>query len=141
MTSLSFIRTITELQVSLLTKKKLIYCKNTRIASKICSFLLQHGLIHKYIITSNSKYELWLKSYQNIKLIKSLSIMSKPSSKKYYSVYKIKTLLWKNKNYIYLISVPHQIKNSFTNNNSWITQQQAVNSNVGGEVLLKIELA
>ena len=139
MTSLSFIRTITELQISLLTKKNLIYCKNTKISSKICSFLLQQGLIHKYIITANSKYELWLKSSQNVKLIKSFSLVSKPSSKKYYSLYKIKTLLWKNKNYIYLISAPHILQINFSNN-CWITQQQAVNLNVGGEVLLKIEL-
>jgi ribosomal protein S8 len=58
MTSLSFIRTITELQISLLTNKNLIYCKNTKISSKVCSFLLQQGLIHKYTITTNSKYEL-----------------------------------------------------------------------------------
>lgn len=141
MTSLSLIRTITELQVSLLTKKNLIYCKNTKISSKICSFLLQQGLIHKYIVISNSKYELWLKSAQNIKLIKSFSLVSKPSSKKYYSVYKIKTLLWKNKNYIYLISAPHAYLSYSFNNNSWITQQQAVNLNAGGEILLKIELA
>jgi ribosomal protein S8 len=140
MTSLSFIRTVNELQVSLLTKKNLIYCKNTRISSKICSFLLQQGLIHKYIITSNSQYELWLKSSNNVKLIKSLYLMSKPSSKKYYSFYKIKTLLWKNKNYIYIISAPHINSYNIFNNN-WITQQQAVNLNVGGEILLKIELA
>jgi ribosomal protein S8 len=93
MTSLSFIRTITELQVSLLTKKNIIYCKNTRISSKICSFLLKHGLIHKYIISSNKKYELWLKTFKNIKLINALHLISKPSMKKYYSLYKIKTLL------------------------------------------------
>lgn len=139
MTSLSFIRTITELQVSLLTKKNIIYCRNTRISSKLCSFLLNQGLIHKYIAISNSKYELWLKSSQNLKLIKSLHLISKPSVKKYYSLYKIKTLLWKNKNYIYLISAPHTQCSQLLNN--WITQQQAVNLNVGGEILLKIELA
>lgn len=138
MTSLSFTRTITELQVSLLTKKNFIYCKNTRVSSKICSFLLKQGLIHKYIIVSNLKYELWLKSFQNIKLIKSLSLVSKPSIKKYYSLYKIKTLLWKNKNYIYIISAPHIYP--FLANN-WITPQQAVYWKVGGEILLKIELA
>lgn len=143
MTSLSFIRTINELQVSLLTKKNLIYCKNTKISSKICSFLLQQGLIHKYIITSNFKYELWLKSSQNIKLIKSLSLVSKPSAKKYYSVYKIKTLLWKHKNYIYLISTSqsHVFQIGLFRSNFWISQQQAVNWNTGGEILLKIELA
>ena len=138
MTSLSFIRTITELQVSLLTHKNIIYCKNTRVSSKVCSFLLKQGLIHKYILTSNIKYELWLKSFQNIKLIKSLHLVSKPSIKKYYSLYKIKTLLWKNKNYIYLISAPH-IQSLLLD--TWITQQHAVNLKVGGEILLKIELA
>ena len=138
MTSLSFIRTITELQVSLLTHKNIIYCKNTRVSSKVCSFLLKQGLIHKYIVASNIKYELWLKSFQNIKLIKSLHLVSKPSIKKYYSLYKIKTLLWKNKNYIYLISAPH-IQSLLLD--TWITQQHAVNLKVGGEILLKIELA
>ena len=138
MTSLSFIRTITELQVSLLTHKNIIYCKNTRVSSKVCSFLLKQGLIHKYILTSNIKYELWLKSFQNSKLIKSLHLVSKPSIKKYYSLYKIKTLLWKNKNYIYLISAPH---NQSLLLDTWITQQHAVNLKVGGEILLKIELA
>jgi len=139
MTSLSFARCVTELQVSLLTKKNLIYCKNNRISSKLCSFLLSNGLIHKYVITSDGKYELWLKSFQNIKLLKALRLISKPSAKQYYSLYKIKTLLWKNKNYIYLISAPHtQQSQSFSN---WLTQQQAINFKVGGEVLLKIELA
>jgi ribosomal protein S8 len=138
MTSLSFVRTITELQVSLLTKKNFIYCKNTRISSKFCSFLLKQGLIHRYIIISNTHYELWLKSFQTVKLIKSLHLISKPSIKKYYSIYKIKTLLWKNKNYIYLISAPHIVQ--ISTSDTWITQLQAVNLNVGGEILLKIEL-
>jgi ribosomal protein S8 len=138
MTSLSFIRTVTELQVSLLKRKNIIYCKNTKISSKLCSFLLKQGLIHKYIAMPTSKYQLWLKSLQNVTLIKSLHLISKPSNKKYYSLYKIKTLLWKNKNYIYLISAPH-IQYSYTSDN-WINQQQAVNLHVGGEILLKIEV-
>lgn len=64
--------------------------------------------------------------------------MSKPGWKKYYSLYKIKTLAWRNRNYIYIISTPVSAKKDISP--GFVHQQQAVDLQTGGEVLLKIEL-
>lgn len=139
MSSVAFVRTITELQVSLLKKRKSIFCKNNKISSKICYFLFAHGLIHKYTVTKDNKYELWLKYLRNIILIKQFSLVSKPGWEKIYSLYKIKTLLWKHKNYLYLISASSRVQ---TQNrlSIFITAKEAVALNTGGEILLKIAL-
>lgn len=78
MSSLAFVRTITELQVSLLKKKNSMLCKNNKISSKICYFLFAQGLIHKYTLTKDNKYELWLKYLRSLALIKKLSLVSTP---------------------------------------------------------------
>jgi len=139
MSSVAFVRTITELQVSLLKKRKSIFCQNNKISSKICYFLFAHGLVHKYTVTADNKYELWLKYLRNIILIKKFSLVSTPGWEKIYSLYKIKTLLWKHKNYIYLISSSSRVQ---TQNRlaMFITAKEAVTLNTGGEILLKIAL-
>lgn len=139
MSSLAFVRTITELQVSLLKKKNSMLCKNNKISSKICYFLFAQGLIHKYTLTKDNKYELWLKYLRSLALIKKLSLVSTPGWEKIYSLYKIKTLLWKHRNYVYLISSSSRIQ---TNNrlSTFINAKEAVALNTGGEVLLKIAI-
>lgn len=137
MSTIALAKTITEIQTAIIAKKKKIFCKNNKISSKVCAFLLRQGLIHFYCLNKENKYEIHVKYLRNINIIKKLSLISKPSSKKYYSLYKIKTLLWKNKNSIYLISAPaiRHLKYS----TGFITPQEAVRFQTGGEILIKIE--
>lgn len=93
MSTLSFARTVTEIQVGLLAKKKKIFCQNTKVSSKLCSFLLHHGLLQQYTLAPQNRYELDFKTIKNINVLKKLQLVSKPSGKKFYSLYKIKTLI------------------------------------------------
>ena len=56
MSTLALARNITELQTGIIAKKKKIFCKNNRISSKVCAFLLKQGLIHYYKLTNENKY-------------------------------------------------------------------------------------
>lgn len=102
--------------------------------------MLAHNLIHKYRLTKDNKYEIWIKTTHNLSLIKKLTIVSRPGWKKYYSIYKIKTLIWKNKNHFYLISAPNAIFQKHRLLPGFISQQQAIELNTGGEILLQIEI-
>lgn len=93
MSTLSFARIVTEIQIGLLAGKKKIFCHNTRVSSRLCSFLLNQGLIQQYTLTTKNRYELDFKTIKNANVLKKLQLVSKPSEKKIYSLYKIKTLI------------------------------------------------
>lgn len=138
MSTIALSRNITEIQTGIIAKKRKILCKNNRISSKICAFLLRQNLIHFYTLNIENKYEIHVKYMRNLNIIKKISLLSKPSQKIFYSLYKIKTLLWKNKNYIYLISSPSIIGKKYAS--GFISQNEAVRFQTGGEILVKIEL-
>ena len=138
MSTLALARNITEIQTGIISKKKKIFCKIKRISTKMCVFLARQGLIHFYTLNKEeNKYEIYVKYVRNLNIIKKICLVSKPSFKVFYSLYKMRTLLWKNKNNIYLISAPTLSKKYAS---GFINQNEAVDNNIGGEVLVKIEI-
>ena len=112
-----------------------IYCLHFHGSRYLLDDIKIHYQWAKMAGTQN--IDIYVKYVRNLNIIKKMCLISKPSFKVFYSLYKMRTLVWKNKNNIYLISAPTLSKKYAS---GFINQNEAVDNNTGGEVLVKIEI-
>ena len=102
---------------------------NTKITRKILDVLEEEGFIRGYQLKDFNSLIINLKYYKNKSVINSLSVVSKPSKRVYFS--KEEIIQWKNENNKFSLLL-------ISTNMGIFTHQEALNWKIGGEVLISI---
>jgi len=102
---------------------------NTKITRKILDVLEEEGFIRGYQLKDYNSLIINLKYYKNKSVINSLSVVSKPSKRVYFS--KEEIIQWKNENNKFSLLL-------ISTNMGIFTHQEALNWKIGGEVLISI---
>jgi small subunit ribosomal protein S8 len=102
---------------------------NTKITRKILDVLEEEGFIRGYQLKDFNSLIINLKYYKNKSVINSLSVVSKPSKRVYFS--KEEIIQWKNENNKFSLLL-------ISTNMGIFTHKDDLNWKIGGEVLISI---
>ena len=110
-------------------KKNYITEKKTKTGETLLKLFFKKSLIKTYTITNNN-FIIFLRYKCGNSLIKDLKMISIPSKRVFISVYELESLLYKNSLTFYFLSTTMGI----------LEGRDALNLNLGGEILFKIIL-
>lgn len=119
---------ICNIKVAYIGKKVKTVAPNSKVCINILSILYKLGYIRGFSIVNKKEVVVLLKYHLNKSVIKNIGVVSTPGRRVYYDNKKLKNLISKKDHGFYIISTSKGV----------LTDEEAFNFNVGGEVLLKI---
>lgn len=108
--------------------KEYFIIKKTKNIEIILKFLFKGNFIKTYFNFKNN-FIVFLK-FRPSSIFKKIEIISLPSKKIYVNLYKLKSIIYKNKNSFFLLSTSKGI----------LSGEDALNLNIAGELLFKITI-
>jgi small subunit ribosomal protein S8 len=120
---------VARLNNAITRKKADLLVPNTKVTKNILNVLEDQGFIRGYQLKSNNSLIINLKYYKNNSVVNSLKVVSKPSKRIYFS--KEEIIQWKNQNNKFDVLL-------ISTNRGILTHQEALNLNLGGEILISI---
>ena len=120
---------VARLNNAITRKKADLLVPNTKVTKNILNVLEDQGFIRGYQLNSDNSLIINLKYYKNNSVVNSLKVISKPSKRIYFS--KEEIIQWKNQNNKFDVLL-------ISTNRGILTHQEALNLNLGGEILISI---
>lgn len=120
----NFINTI---KTGLISKRKIVIVRNTKLIYKIVNILYKEGLIYGFYYKNNNIF-IELKFFENEPLIIDLKLISKPGKRIYMSSSSIEKKY--NNKFLIIVSTSSGV----------LTHKDAILQNKGGELLLEISI-
>ena len=120
---------IGRLNLAIIHKKIFIIHKKSKKLELFLNILVKENIIKNYIV-NNNYFIIFLKFKNSISFITNIKLLSKPGKKYYVNLYKLNSLINKNKNTtIYFLYTTKGI----------LTGQNAKIQKIGGELLFQIK--
>jgi small subunit ribosomal protein S8 len=110
-------------------KLKTVEISNSILCTKVLLILYRLGFINGYYIKNKMKVIVYLKYINNRPCIRNIVRVSTPGHRVYMTISKFKTHL-KKKGHGFFI---------FSTNKGLLTDEEVLNFNIGGEVLLRVD--